>query len=190
MVTIYYAMKLYDGLKLGGLVDDACYPIFREIKKDFGLRSILQDNHGRVSHFTHNSNSNFSFLKECNNLFRSFLLNRENKSKTLKTDQPIGQFNLSGFVDGREFNDSTFARVFYHHRDRSQNSCIAHIFAGFHPFFSSLSSPSLLSPSPTVIDKEDGGLRLYSQPLIVDRRLSGPRIGPDAVRLVDPRFNF
>lgn len=45
MITIYYAMKLYDGLKLGGLIDDACYLIFCEIKKDFGLRSILQDNH-------------------------------------------------------------------------------------------------------------------------------------------------
>jgi hypothetical protein len=45
MVTIYYAMKLYDGSKLGGLVDDACYLIFLEIKKDFGLRSILQDDH-------------------------------------------------------------------------------------------------------------------------------------------------
>lgn len=94
MVTIYYTMKLYDGLKFGGLVDEACYFIFCEIKKDFGLRSILQDNHGRVSHFTHNSSSNFSFLKEYNNLFRSFLLNGENKSKTLKTDQPIWEINL------------------------------------------------------------------------------------------------
>jgi len=94
MVTIYYTMKLYDGLNLGGLVGDACYFIFCEIKKDFGLRSILQDNHGRVSHFTHNSSSNFSFLKECNNLFRSSLLNGENKSKTLKTDQSIWEINL------------------------------------------------------------------------------------------------
>jgi hypothetical protein len=130
MVTIYYTMKLYDGLNLGGLVGDACYFIFceinpstipglkpgicsglilsgafypvlkagvwrrRSIKKDFGLRSILQDNHGRVSHFTHNSSSNFSFLKECNNLFRSSLLNGENKSKTLKTDQSIWEINL------------------------------------------------------------------------------------------------
>ena len=42
MVTIYYAMKLYDGLKLGGLVDDACYLVFSEVKKDFGLRSIFR----------------------------------------------------------------------------------------------------------------------------------------------------
>jgi hypothetical protein len=140
MVTIDYAMKLYDGLKLGGLVDDTCYFIFREInpstipglkpgvcsglilsgafypvlkagvwrrrsiKKDFGLRSIFQDNHGRVSHFTNNSSGNFSLLKEVNNCFRMFWGNGENKSEALKTDQPIGQFNLSGFGDGREFN--------------------------------------------------------------------------------------
>jgi len=150
MVTIYYTIKLYDELKLGGLIDDACYLIFSEVKKEFGLRSILQDNHGRVSHLTHSS-SNFPLLKEVNNCFRMFWGNGENKSKTLKTDQPIGRFNLSGFGDG---------------------------------------TPSLLSPSPTVIDKEDGGFRLHSQPLIIDRRLSGPRIGPDTVWLVDPRFNF
>lgn len=49
---------------------------------------------------------------------------------------------------------------------------------------------SLLIPSPTVIDKEDGGFRLHSKPFIVDRRLSWPRIGPDAVRFVGPLFNF
>lgn len=45
-------------------VDNSRDLILAEIKKDFGFRSIFQGDHWLVSHFTNNSGSNFSFLKE------------------------------------------------------------------------------------------------------------------------------
>ena len=52
-------------------------------------------------------------MKESNDCLRMFWGNGEDKPKALKTDQLIGQFNLNGFGNGIELDDSVLARVFY-----------------------------------------------------------------------------
>ena len=90
MLSIYLNKKIYGGLRHVGLVDNACNLILPEIKKGLGFRSVFQFNDGFISDLTNDSSSNFSFPKEGNDCFRLFGRNGENKSKALKTDQPIG----------------------------------------------------------------------------------------------------